>query len=72
MQRFVATPHNDLSVRKRPLSRNPESAYIEVVQDVVRLSEDLFFFRPKLAFELRQFYCNNLSYILCYLDRTSL
>ena len=29
MQRFVATPHNALSVRKRPLSRNPESAYNE-------------------------------------------
>ena len=27
MQRFVATPHNALSVRKRPLSRNPESSY---------------------------------------------
>ena len=27
MQRFVATPHKALSVRKRPLSRNPESSY---------------------------------------------
>ena len=27
MQRFVATLHNALSVRKRPLSRNPESSY---------------------------------------------
>ena len=30
MQRFVATPHNALSVRKRPLSRNPESSYIYI------------------------------------------
>ena len=29
MQRFVATPHNALSVRKRPLSRNPESSYMQ-------------------------------------------
>ena len=27
MQRFVATPHNALSVRRRPLSRNRESSY---------------------------------------------
>ena len=27
MQRFMATLHNALSVRKRPLSRNPESSY---------------------------------------------
>ena len=27
MQRFVATPHNALSVRKRPLSRNRDSSY---------------------------------------------
>ena len=27
MQRFMATPHNALSVRKRPLSRKPESSY---------------------------------------------
>ena len=28
MQRLVATPHNALSVRKRPLSRNRDSSYI--------------------------------------------
>ena len=44
---------------------------IEVVQDAVRLSDDPFI-RPKLVFELRQVYCNNLSYILCFVDRTSL
>ena len=43
---------------------------IEVVQDAVCLSDDPFIW-PKLLFELRQFYCNNLSYILCFVDRTS-
>ena len=30
IKRFVAIPHNALSMRKRPLSRNPDSLYIYI------------------------------------------